>query len=130
MNRLPLVLLASLLSSPFVFAQDHGTYALPTNNLIRAKSADFFYNQTATVTGKVAQVTFLPTVVILNFEEGYPNAPFTGVIFQRDTNKFSDLPKLTGQSVGLTGKVKEYQGKPEIILTNTAQLKVLEPEKK
>ena len=126
MNRIPLILLVSLLSSPFIFAQDQGTNALP---IVRAKSADIFYNQSAVVTGKVAQVTIRSNVVFLNLEEPYPNSPFTGVIFKKDTNQFTDLVKLKGQSVGITGFVKQYDNKPEIVLTNASQLRVLDLEK-
>ena len=127
MNRIPLIILVSLFSCPFIFAQDQGTNSLP---LIRAKNADIFYNQTALVTGKVAQVTFRSNVVFLNLEEPYPNSPFTGVIFKKDTNQFSGLEKLKGQSVGITGFVKQYDNKPEIVMTNASQLRVLELDKK
>jgi DNA/RNA endonuclease YhcR with UshA esterase domain len=134
MNRIPLVILASLLCCPFIFAQDEGTNALPTNAIpiIRAKSADIFYNQSATVTGKVAQVTFRPSVVFLNLEEPYPNSPFTAVIFTKDTNQFGDLilTNLMGKNVGITGFIKQYQNKPEIVVSNSSQLKVLDLEKK
>ena len=123
-------MLASLWSCPFIFAQDQGTNALPALPIVRAKSADIFYNQSAVVTGKVAQVTIRSNVVFLNLEEPYPNSPFTGVIFKKDTNQFTDLVKLKGQSVGITGFVKQYENKPEIVLTNASQLKVLELEKK
>ena len=110
-----------------MFAQDQGTNAFP---IVRAKGADIFYNQTAMVTGKVAQVTFRSNVVFVNLEQPYPNSPFTGVIFKKDTNQFGDLVKLKGQSIGITGTVKEYEKKPEIVLTNASQLRVLELEKK
>ena len=128
MNRLPLILLAWLLCCPCVFAD--GTNASEPVAIIRAKGADMFYNQTAMVTGKVAQVTFRPKTVFINLDEPYPNSPFSAVIFAQDTNKFGELPDLKGKSIGITGTVKQYDNKPEIVLTNASQLKVLEPEKK
>lgn len=130
MNRIPLILLASLFSCPFLFAQDQGTNALPKIPIVAAKGAELFYNQAATVTGKVAQVTIREKVVFLNIDEKFPDSPFTGVIFAKDTNQFSDLPKLKGQSVAITGKIKQYDSKPEIILTNASQLKIFESENK
>jgi DNA/RNA endonuclease YhcR with UshA esterase domain len=130
MKRIPAITLVSLLANSFMFAQNQGTNEPPKIAIVRAKSADFFYNQTATVTGKVAQVTFRQKVVFLNLDEEYPKSPFTGIIFAADTNKFTDLMKLKGQNVGITGTVKQFENKPEIILTNANQLQVLEPEKK
>jgi DNA/RNA endonuclease YhcR with UshA esterase domain len=134
MNRTPVVILASLLSCPFILAQDEGTNALPTNAIpiVRAQSADIFYNQSATVTGKVAQVTLRQSVIFLNLEKAYPDSPFTAVIFTKDTNQFGDLnfTNLMGKSVGITGFIKQYQNKPEIVVSNASQLKVLDLEKK
>ncbi|HLX72158.1 MAG TPA: hypothetical protein VKV04_21275 [Verrucomicrobiae bacterium] len=131
MNRIPTIILVSLFSSLFIFAQDQSTNSVPKiAGIIRAKDADFFYNQTATITGKVAQVTFRPQVVFLNLDEAYPNSPFAGVIFTKDTNGFGDLPALMGKNVAVTGLVKKFNDKPEIVLTNASQLKVVEPEKK
>lgn len=130
MNRIPLIVLASLLSCPFIFAQDQGTNALPKIPIVAAKGAELFYNQTATVTGKVAQVTIREKVVFLNLDEKFPDSPFTAVIFAKDTNNFSHLPALNEKSVAVTGTVKEYNYKPEIVLTNASQLKVFEPENK
>jgi DNA/RNA endonuclease YhcR with UshA esterase domain len=85
------------------------------------------YDESLTITGKVAQVTIRPRVIFLNLDQTFPDAPFTAVIFSGHTNAFGDLPKLKGRDVELTGTVTNYQGKPEIVLTNAAQLKVVEP---
>jgi DNA/RNA endonuclease YhcR with UshA esterase domain len=78
-----------------------------------------------TVTGVVAQVSFRPTLVFLNFDKRYPDSPFTVIIRNKSTNEFDDLKALKGKAVAVKGKVIEYNGKPEMELTGKAQLKTL-----
>lgn len=127
MSRTSVIILASVLSCPFVFAD--GINAPEKNLTIGAKDASLFYNQTATVTGKVAQVTFRPTVVFVNLDEAYPNSPFTGVILSANTNEFEHLERLQGRNVEIIGTIKNYQNRPEIILTNQHQLVIISPDK-
>src|SRR6516164_1500714 len=105
MNRLRLMLLASLLSCHCAFAGD-------ASNKISAKEADKFYEKTMTVTGKVAEVKFGPKAVHIYLDEADPKSPLTGVIFSAYTNNFTDLAKLKGKHVEITGKIVSNQGKP------------------
>ena len=84
------------------------------------------YQETCIVTGKVAQVTIREKLVYLNLDEPYPDTPFTGVIFARATNQFGDLSKLKGKDVEIKGRVEDYKGKVQIVLTSTNQLKVVD----
>jgi hypothetical protein len=52
----------------------------------------------------------------------YPNNVFTGVIFRNYAGAFGDVHRLEGKTVGITGRVQMYKGKPEIILKNRSQL--------
>ena len=54
----------------------------------------------------------------------YPNNPFTAVIFKDDFNKFPTVDSLAGKTIDVTGQIKEYRGRPEIILNDPEQLKV------
>jgi DNA/RNA endonuclease YhcR with UshA esterase domain len=78
-----------------------------------------------TVTGVVAQVSVRPGLTFLNFDKGYPDSPFTAIVRSKNTNAFDNLKALKGKPVAVQGKVIEFNGKPEIELTNQAQLKVL-----
>jgi hypothetical protein len=91
---------------------------------IAATAADKHYGENGIVRGKVVQVTIRPRAVFLNFEQPYPDSPFTGVIFSRFTNQFGDLSSLTNKSVEISGVITNYQNKPEIILTNAGQLTI------
>jgi DNA/RNA endonuclease YhcR with UshA esterase domain len=104
--------------------------AEPTNAAAPAKigTADAVkhYDREMIVTGKVAQVTFRPTIVFLNLDKPHPDSPFTAVIRSEKTNLFSNLELLEGKSVEVRGMLKKYNGKPEIILDSTNQLTVMD----
>lgn len=60
--------------------------------------------------------------VFLNFGGAYPNNCFTGVIFEDDLSKFSNLEDYGGEVVKLKGVVEMYKGKPEIIIESPDQI--------
>jgi DNA/RNA endonuclease YhcR with UshA esterase domain len=123
-------LFALLLASPLSLLAADTTNAPAAPLKIGTADADKHFDETLTVTGTVVQVTFRPKVVFLNLDRSFPDAPFTAVIMAKDTNGFGDLQALTGKSVEVTGKVKEFKDKPEIVMSSTNDLKVIEAEKK
>jgi DNA/RNA endonuclease YhcR with UshA esterase domain len=92
---------------------------------IGAGEADKHYDQLMTVTGTVAQVTVRPTIVFLNLDKPHPDSPFVCVIFPAATNQFGNLKALDGKSVEVTGKIKNFHDKPEIVLDSSNQLVVV-----
>ena len=83
--------------------------------------------ETVTVCGQVvgakyaAQVRGGPT--FLDFGKPYPNTTFTALIFDGDRAKFGTPEKTAqGKRFCVTGTVQLYEGKPQIILTDPAQL--------
>jgi len=82
-------------------------------------------DESAVVTGKVAQVTIRPNVAFLNLDQAFPDSPFTAVIMAKNTNGFGDLKALEGKSVEVSGKIKAFKDKPEIVLESTNQLTVV-----
>jgi len=110
------------------FISLHPAHADDTNGASSAKisaaEANKHYGENVIVTGRVAQVTYRPSVIFLNLDQPYPNAPCTCVIFRRFTNQFGDLSSLSNQSVEISGLITNYQNKPEIVLTNGSQLSV------
>ena len=93
--------------------------------MIGAAEADKHYDESVIVTGKVAQVSFRPTLVFINLDQPFPKSPLAAVIFARSTNQFGDLSKLKDQNVEIRGKIKKFNDKPEIVLDNTNQLTVI-----
>jgi DNA/RNA endonuclease YhcR with UshA esterase domain len=77
------------------------------------------------VTGKVVQVTFRPSVTFLNLDKPFPNSPFAIVIIHGKSSYYGDANALKGKSVEISGKIKNYKDKPEIVLDSTNQLTVL-----
>lgn len=114
-------------------AEDAAPSAATTNSptaktplTIPASEAKNHTNVEAIVTGVVADVHNGGSVVHLNFDKPFPNQTFTAVIFGKQLSLFPDVEKLKGKTVEVSGKIIEYNHRPEIVLTSTNQLKVIE----
>jgi len=60
---------------------------------------------------------------LLDLGKAYQNAVFTAVVYGENRAKFG-IPEtsLRGERICVTGKISDYQGKPEIVLTDPGQL--------
>ena len=88
------------------------------------ETASSHLGETATVKGAVADVhTARSGVTFIDIGGRYPHNAFTAVIFSEDAGKFPDVGALSGRVVEITGLVRLYKGKPEIILRSASQLK-------
>jgi hypothetical protein len=94
-----------------------------------AMQAASHIGEVATVCGTVASANFSsrsksqPT--FLNFDQPYPNAIFTVVIWGSDRPKFGAPEQaLLGKRLCVTGTIKAYKGKPEVVATDPSQLRV------
>jgi DNA/RNA endonuclease YhcR with UshA esterase domain len=94
---------------------------------IKPEQAQSHVGQTVTVEGAVTEVHHARSgrATFIDFGGRYPNNAFSAVIFARDAGKFPNVDALAGKSVEITGPVQLRRGKPEIILTEPAQLKSL-----
>jgi hypothetical protein len=72
----------------------------------------------------VAYVHVSEKASFLDIGAKYPDQPFEAVIFADHTKAFGDLTKYDGKTVDVTGRIRGYKGKPEIILTDPSQLKL------
>jgi DNA/RNA endonuclease YhcR with UshA esterase domain len=93
---------------------------------ITAAEAKNHIGDEAIVTGVVAEVNKAEKLVRLNLDQPFPKQPITAVVFSTRTNAFGDLEKLKGKKVEVTGKIAAYRDRPQIVLTETNQFKVLE----
>lgn len=93
---------------------------------IDACEAKNHLGETVIVQGTVVNVYKSSSkTTFLNFGKSYPDNCFSAVIFQSNLDKFPDADNLyNGKIVRIQGKIAEYQGKPEIILNNPAQIEV------
>ncbi|PJB99637.1 MAG: hypothetical protein CO077_00640 [Candidatus Nealsonbacteria bacterium CG_4_9_14_0_8_um_filter_35_12] len=95
--------------------------------IIFACNAGNYYGKEMIVEGKiVATYRSKTNTVFLNFEKPYPDQCFSTVIFSSDQYKFVQNPEnyYLNKTVRVRGQIKEYQGKPEIILEDPAQIEI------
>ena len=80
----------------------------------------------ATVEGRVVEVNESGAGnVFVNFGSPYPFNTFTTFVSASDARWFFNLPRLKGATVQVTGDIRFYKGKPEIVLTKPSQLRVI-----
>lgn len=93
---------------------------------IPVDSAARYVGETVTTCSTVYGVKAMDKVTFINLAEAYPNSPLTLVIFTKDLGNFSDTPEklYNNKSICVTGTVKEYKGKEEIIISKQDQIKV------
>ncbi len=61
----------------------------------------------------------------LNLDQPYPNQIFTIVIWGDNRDKFKTPPEtLEGQKICVTGKIKNYRGGPQIIVSKPSQIRI------
>jgi len=79
---------------------------------------------TVCITGTVVKVSQSQRsgTHFLNFCADYRECPFSVVVFPRDLANVGDVRWLEGKVVEITGRVKEYKGKAEIVLNDVRQL--------
>lgn len=96
-------------------------------DVISWRDAAQYYGQTKTVEGKIVVSNNTGKVCFLNFHENWKKY-FTAVIFSSDFNRFPARPEnhYLNRKVRVKGLIKEYNGKPEIILKSSAQIEIIE----
>ncbi|MGD0709944.1 MAG: hypothetical protein ABR968_02060 [Bacteroidales bacterium] len=92
---------------------------------IRPDDAKYHIGEKIIVVGKVEQINHSAKATFLNMGGKYPDNTFVGVIFNSDKGSFKDIDSNTGKEVELSGIIKKYKGKLEIILNDPTQIKVL-----
>ena len=97
-------------------------------NPISSAQAKDHVGETATVCGKVVDSRYLETgshVTFLNFDKPYPNHTFTAFIPAANRGRFRMPEKeFRDKDVCVNGKIQDYRGKPEIILSEPEQVKL------
>ena len=130
--KIALLLAVWLIPAGLMAAEDTATTptASVTNTVpakIGAAEAASHYNEVLTVTGMVAQVSVRPGIVFINLDHPYPDSPFVAVILGQATNAFPHVKAFKGAQVEITGLLKNFKDRPEIVLTNATQIVVTAP---
>ncbi len=84
-----------------------------------------YVGKPVTVEGVVSEVHHAASgkVTFVDMGGRYPDNAFAGVILSDDAGKFPDVDSLDGKTVDVTGTIKLYQGRTEIILNDPTQIK-------
>lgn len=96
------------------------------SRVISWQDAAKHYGKYATVEGKIVATHNSGKACFLNFHPNYKKY-FTAVIFASAFSLFPANPETFyyGKKVRISGYIKEYKGKPEIILDDPSQIEVL-----
>jgi hypothetical protein len=112
---------AALLS--FIVLATFGVKVQSQVTKITAIEAKDHVGEQATVCGKVASTRYAATTrgkpTFLNLDKPYPNQIFTLLIWGENREKFG-MPeeKYRDKQVCVTGKITEYRGAPEIVVSD------------
>ena len=96
---------------------------------IKPTDAEKYVGKEKTACGMVASATYASRTkgqpTFLNLDQPYPNQIFTVVIWGSDRKKFNNPPEAfyKGKTICVTGKIKSYKGRPEIIVNDPSQIK-------
>jgi S1/P1 Nuclease len=97
-------------------------------NGIKATQAINNIGKNVTICERVFNVKSSPTITQINIGGKYPNTPLTIVIFAKNYANFKapleDLFK--DKNVCVKGVIKEYQGKPQIVVEKPADISVIQ----
>ena len=81
-----------------------------------------YIGQNRIVCGKVAQLKEFSKGVYLNFDQPYPKATFTVVIWNSNSDISKQLRNVENNTLCIQGKIEEYRGKPQMVLNSLQQI--------
>ncbi len=114
-------------------------FSITTVSLIAAEEAGILEPRTpaaeaatkvgkdAVVSGMLTQLTKREKLWYLNIDGNYPTNAFTAVVFAKNFGVFTNVDAMVGKKIEITGKVAEFQGKPQIVLERASQLALPKP---
>ena len=95
---------------------------------LTATEAKAHVGEQATVCGLVKSARWASSSnrkpTFLNLDEAYPKQVFTVVIFEENRGKFTPPPedRFKDKRVCVSGKIEDFRGTPEIVVTAPAQI--------
>jgi hypothetical protein len=104
-------------------------YKAAAQTIVTAKNASKHIGQTVKICDNVfdGKLVTPANITLLDIGGNNPNQQLTLMIPAAYRNKFKGRPEVDyrGKDVIVTGKLIAYKGKPEIIITNPKQLKIV-----
>ncbi len=115
MKKLILILITSFFTST-IFCQTK----------IEIESVNSHIGEKVTVCAKVYGTKALEKVTFLDLGAAYPNSLLSVVIFAKERNNFKEAPDVmyADKNICVTGVIKEYKGKPEIIVSTPGEIEI------
>ena len=113
---------ASQLATPNSAIQDQGNHQ-SSQNVYDYTEASNHIGEYASVRGTVVQVyTSNKGTIFFNYCPDYRSCSFSAVIFASAAGSFTNPSQYQGQQITVTGQIKSYQGRAEIILDTPNQI--------
>lgn len=86
-------------------------------------------DETAVIKGEISQVTVTKAgQIYFNMGGKFPNNSFSGVILKNNASKFENVKEFEGKIVEISGKIKLYKDKPEILIEKKEQVVIIPKE--
>jgi hypothetical protein len=114
MKSKSLLALLPVLCAALAIAQAPPTYA--------PEEAAKHVGETATIRGKVDGFHQSGGNIFVNMGGKDPNQSFMAFIPFESAAQFPHVEQYDGRTVGVTGKIESYKGKPEIVVTSPSQI--------
>ena len=91
---------------------------------IPVDSASKHVGEKVIICSEVFGLKQMEKVTFINVGAAYPNSPLTLVIFAKDASQFGEdlSEKYTHKKICVTGVVKEFKGKVEILVESPTQI--------
>ena len=120
-----LALVFAMLASVVPVQQPPGNAAALQPLVITPEEAARHVGQEVVVHGKISQIVLSVNLTThINFGGLYPNHAFTATILKAKQTLFGGVRDYEGKDVYVQGLVHLYKGKPEIMLTERAQIRL------
>ncbi len=95
-----------------------------TGGCVDIRDAGRHTGENTCVEGRVLRVfTSRSGSTFLDFCQDYRTCPFTSVIFASDRSRFGDLASLEGRRVQISGEIRSYNGRAEIVIQDPKQIR-------
>lgn len=106
-----------------VSEQQNQTTNMQTTKVYDYTEAPNHIGEYAGIRGRVVQVyTSRKGTIFFDYSSNYRNCPFSAVIFASSVKNFENMSQYENQEITVTGQIKSYQGKAEIILNSPNQI--------
>jgi DNA/RNA endonuclease YhcR with UshA esterase domain len=95
---------------------------------IKAEEAVNYVGQkdSVTVVGKVFHIKINDYATFFDIGAVFPDNTFTVIIFSDNKEAIGDVSKYDGKTIEMKGLITEHKGKPEMEVSNSKQLKIVE----